>query len=314
MRSLLITGLKLVVSVGLLSYLIFNANLDGLTSVFSSTIPSLFVLAVLFFVLSNALGALQWYMLLQAQDLQITFRQAVVFYWIGVFFNNVLLGNIGGDAMRIYDVKRLTGDVSGGAAATFMDRFIGLFSTCTLALLAFVALSEIRSLELVAALVPIWLGLFLFLAMGLSRRVGAFIEDHIIEPILPSMVTELISRLRRSVIVYRHRVPLLGCVWLVSMGVQLSRIFVYWSAGLAVGLKVGAIYFVAFQPIAAIVAALPISIGGLGVRENVMVELFSSVGSEPSTILAMSLLGYAAGIIASLLGGIAFIIRRVERA
>ena len=49
-------------------------------------------------------------------------------------------------------------------------------------------------------------------------------------------------------------------------------------------------------------------------RENVMVELFSSVGSEPSAALAMSLLGYAAGIIASLLGGIAFVIRRVERA
>ena len=52
-------GLKLVVSIGLLSYLILNANLEGLTSVFTSTIPSLFVVAVLFFVLSNALGALQ---------------------------------------------------------------------------------------------------------------------------------------------------------------------------------------------------------------------------------------------------------------
>ena len=79
-------------------------------------------------------------------------------------------------------------------------------------------------------------------------------------------------------------------------------------------MKIGAVYFVAFQPVAAIVAALPISIGGLGVRENVMVELFNSVGGEPSPVLAMSLLGYAAGIIASLLGGIAFIIRRVERA
>ena len=314
MKSLLNTALKLAVSIGLLLYLISSADVEGFSSAFASTIPGLFAVAVLFFVLSNALGALQWYMLLCAQELEITFRQAVVFYWIGVFFNNVLLGNIGGDAMRIYDVKRLTGDASGGVAATFMDRFIGLLSTCTLALVAFAAVSEIRSIELVAALVPIWLGLLVFLAMGLSQRIGTFIEDRLIAPIAPARFAELISRLRRSVIVYRHRVPLLACAWIVSMGVQLSRIFVYWSAGLAVGLHVGAIYFVAFQPVAAIVAALPISVGGLGVRENVLVELFSSVGGEPSAALAMSLLGYAAGIVASLLGGIAFVIRRVERA
>ena len=73
------------------------------------------------------------------------------------------------------------------------------------------------------------------------------------------------------------------------------------------------VFFVAFQPVAAVIAALPISIGGLGVRENIMVELFSSIGSVESAALAMSLLGYAAGIIASLLGGIAFVMRRVER-
>ncbi|MBM3281067.1 MAG: hypothetical protein FJY95_23770 [Candidatus Handelsmanbacteria bacterium] len=69
-------------------------------------------------------------------------------------------------------------------------------------------------------------------------------------------------------------------------------------------------YYVCFQPIAAIIAALPVSVGGLGVRENVVVKLFGTVGAEANLSFAMSLLGYLAGILASLLGGVAFVFRR----
>ena len=95
---------------------------------------------------------------------------------------------------------------------------------------------------------------------------------------------------------------------------QSSRILVYWMAGLALGMDPGLVYFVCFQPVAAVLAAVPISIGGLGVREGTLVGLFSSVGIGQELSTAMSLLGYIAGILASLLGGIAFVARRTEAA
>ena len=58
------------------------------------------------------------------------------------------------------------------------------------------------------------------------------------------------------------------------------------------------------------ISALPISIGGLGIRENIFVELFFSTGVSESAALAMSLLGYTVGIMDSLLGALAFIARR----
>jgi len=311
-KRILNVGLKLLVSVGLLYYLLSRADLEGFTAVLSRTAPGLCAAAVLFFVLSNALGSVQWFLLLRAQQLDISFRQALIFYWVGVFFNNVLLGNFGGDAVRIYDVRRLTGEGTGAAAATFLDRFIGLFSVCCLAMVAYVAVAPVRAAGLVHVIFPVWLGLIAFLIMGLSRRTGTLVE-RLIRPILPHRVTELISGLRQSLGVYRHRPGLLIGVWGVSLGVQLCRILVYWSAGLAVGLAVGLQYFVGFQPVAAIIASLPISIGGLGVRENVLVELFASVGAAESIAFAMSLLGYAAGIVASLLGGVVFVLRRVDR-
>lgn len=312
MKKALNIAVKLLVSGGLLYYLVASSNLQGLSAVISGAAPVFFALAILFFILSNALGAVQWHMLLRAQGLTISLRQATVLYWIGVFFNNVLLGNIGGDALRIYDVRRITGDGAGGAAATFLDRFVGLFSTCTLAMIAFALIDAVRAAGLVGVVFPVWLALICLLTMGLSRRVGGFAE-RLVCPLLPGAAARIVVKLRQSFVVYRHRGSLLATVWCVSMGVQLCRILVYWSAGLAVGVHVGLWNFVGFQPTAAIIAAVPISIGGLGVRENVLVQLFGSVGVEESVALAMSLLGYTSGILASLLGGVAFVVRRIER-
>ena len=313
MKTALYTLLKLAVSAGLLYYLALQTDLEGLGAAFAATVPSLFLLAVAFFVVSNGLGACQWYLLLRAHRLPIGFRQATVFYLTGVFFNNVLLGNIGGDALRIYDVRRLTGRTSGAAAATFMDRFVGLLSTCSLALIACFAVAEVRVPGVISVLVPVWAALILLLAMGLSRRIGRFLEGTV-SRLLPASVSRRASSLRQSMAVYRNEGWLLLGVWAVSLGVQFSRVLVYWSAGLAAGLHAGLIYFVAFQPVAAVIAALPVSIGGLGVRENIFVELFGSVGAPESRAFAMSLLGYAAGVVASLLGGVAFVVRRVQRA
>ena len=311
MSNLVKTGIKLCVSIGLIAYLFSQMALADLADIFAQTQPGLFVGAVLFFVLSNCLGAVQWYLLLRAQDLPVSFRQALVFYFIGVFFNNVLLGNIGGDAMRIYDIRRLTGKASGGVAATFMDRFIGLFSTCALALMAYPLIAAVERVWLVSVLVPVLVGLMVVLAMGLSRRIGTVIEGLIVR-LLPTTVAELVGKLRQSIVVYRHRAGLLFAVWLISLGVQSSRILVYWMAGLALGMDPGLVYFACFQPVAAVLAALPISIGGLGVREGTLVGLFSSVGIGRELATAMSLLGYVAGILASLLGGIAFVVRKIE--
>jgi glycosyltransferase 2 family protein len=302
---------KLLVSGGLLYWLIAQSDLATFGSILQHTNVGLFLLAAGLFVFSNALGAIQWFLLLRGQALAVSLRQAVVLYWVGVFFNNVLLGNIGGDAIRIFDMRRLTGETSRAAAATFMDRFVGLFSTCCLALGACVVVVEVRRPGLLSILIPVWLALVALLAMGLSQRLGALVQ-RVLQRLLPVRVSQILEELRLNIVVYRHKAPLLLVIWFVSLGVQFSRILVYWTAGAAVGLEVGLRYFIGFQPVAAIVAAVPISVGGLGVREGVLVELFGAVGVEESLAFAMSILGYAAGILASLLGGIAFIVRRIQ--
>ena len=126
MSAVLKTGLKLLVTGGLVYLLVRHLDMEALGAAFISVTPSVYVLAVACFVLSNFLGAVQWFLLLRAQNLNVSFLQALVLYHVGVFFNNVLPGNIGGDAMRIYDIRRLTGESSGGLAAPVVGRVDGL--------------------------------------------------------------------------------------------------------------------------------------------------------------------------------------------
>jgi len=309
-RRLLDIGLKLTISLGLIGYLGYQMDWPVLGRIFASTLLWPFAGAVLLFALSNLLGSMQWHLLLRVQSIPISFGQSLIFYHTGVFFNNVLLGNIGGDAMRIYDIRRLSGQASSGVAATFMDRFVGLFSTCSLALAAYLLLPDVHGLA--SVLIPIWLGLLVLLAAGLSRRAGFYLEALACR-LLPARLSGLVGSLRASMAEYRHQYALLLGVWLLSLVVQICRVLVYWAAGLAVGMAIPLPYFICFQPIAAIIAALPISVGGLGVRENIVVELFGHLGADANLSFAMSLLGYLAGILASLLGGVAFVLRRENR-
>ncbi|MSR83464.1 MAG: flippase-like domain-containing protein [Candidatus Latescibacteria bacterium] len=311
MRRLLELAAKLAFSLGLIWYLAYRMDWPVLGQIFAATRWEPFGGAVLLFALSNVLGTAQWHLLLRVQQIPITFRQSLVVYHVGVFFNNVLLGNIGGDAMRIYDIRRISGQASGGVAATAMDRFVGLFSTCTIALVAYLVLPEVH--DLASMLVPIWLGLLVVLGAGVSRRAGLYFEG-LARRLLPASLADIAGSLRQSMGAYRHRYGLLVGIWFLSLVVQLCRVLVYWAAGLAVGMDVPLGYYVCFQPIAAIIAALPISVGGLGVRENIVVKLFSSLGADANLCFAMSLLGYLAGILASLLGGLAFIFRRLAPA
>ena len=58
---------------------------------------------------------------------------------------------------------------------------------------------------------------------------------------------------------------------------------------------------------------MPISLGGIGIRENAGVLLFSRVGMPSATAFSMELLAYLVGLAASLPGGLLFLFRGMRK-
>ena len=313
MRGLLIASAKLAVTAGLVWVFLGRIEWLDLQSTLSGARPSLLALAVSVFAVSNLLGALQWGQLLGAQDIRLPARTVISLYFVGVFFNNFLISNIGGDAVRIYDLKRLTGKGLPGFAATFLDRFVGLFTLICFSVVAYAATPDLWGMALWVPIVALGMMLLSVLCFGFSRRLsGGLIRLG--TRVLPSSVVKLMEDVQAAFLLYRRAYGMLARVGCLAIGVQLCRVAVYYTVGCAMGESVSFPVYVVFIPLIAIVAAIPISFGGIGVRENLGVILLGRVGMSPEPALAVMFLGYLAGILASLAGGIAFVLGRTARA
>ncbi len=311
-KRLLVILLKAAITVGLVVLFLHRVEWQELRSSFASVRVGPWGAAVGLFLLSNLLGAFQWRELLVRQGIGLPTGKVISLYFVGVFFNNFLVSNIGGDAVRIYDLNRMTGRGLAGFAATFLDRFIGLFVLICFAIVTYPFAPELWGATVWVPILGLSLGLLGVLCFGFSRRLSGSILAGV-ERILPARVGGFLRDVREAFGLYRYAYGVLARVAAFAIGVQLCRIGCFYAAGEALGQDVAFRHYVVFIPLIAIASAVPISFGGIGVRENMGVLLFSRVGMSAASAVAVMFLGYVSFIVASLAGGVLFVTRRVDR-
>lgn len=316
MKTFLSTLAKLSVTVLLLWWIASRYELGKILEADLALIGA----AIGIFILSNMCGALQWKMLLGGQKILFPYGRTVKLYFIGLFFNNFLPGVLGGDVVKVYSISRAEKRGREGLAATFVDRFAGFF------LLAIFALAGSGWLLLTGATaVKQDIVNYIFLVFGIFILASAVIfsrrvSNLIYEVVLARFKTNgLLAKLREShqfFHLYRNQHALAGKVFLLSMVIQLLRISVHYFCALSIGFEISFIYFLIFVPLIAMVAIVPISFGGVGVRETIGPPLFTSVASIAAITSAADLaavtqlLATLVGILVGLIGGVMFVVTR----
>ena len=185
LKSSLIFLLKLVVTIVPAYFVCRNIvmdpewSVDDLYRIF--TVNSIWPLlaAVLCLAVSNFTACLQWKLLLERQDVKLKYGHLLKLYYVGLFFNNFMPGNVGGDAKKIYDIRMQGGQdtVGAGLTATFFDRLFGLFFITLFALavgLLFFMHDEAQRAFMWPS-VWIFLGFCALFASLFSRRLGKFL-------------------------------------------------------------------------------------------------------------------------------------------
>ena len=109
-KKIINTALRIVISVGLIIYLIFSQFKDFKT--ISSTLRGINVTLILLSFSTIIYGiwitAFRWQTLLKTQGIRLSVLSLASSTLIGVFFNNFLPTSIGGDVYRAYDVTKKT--------------------------------------------------------------------------------------------------------------------------------------------------------------------------------------------------------------
>jgi glycosyltransferase 2 family protein len=267
--------------------------------------------AALLFLASNIIGAFQWNLLLRAAGISLPRHFVNRAYFVALFFNNFLIGNVGGDVLRAFDVGRESGGDSGvteaGVATIVMDRFLGFFTLMSFAFVAALVASEQVG---VGATIFTLLGVFVVVGVLItSRRMGTA-ADTIILRLVPDRLAQRLVNLRMGFVSLRQSPTTLVRAWALSVAMQGMRILVHFMCSRALGLEIPLIYFMTFIPIVSVAAAIPISLGGLGTREWAAVALFGSVGVAGAGIVTMELMAHGVTLVSSLPGAIAFVTRK----
>ncbi|MEE1276930.1 MAG: lysylphosphatidylglycerol synthase transmembrane domain-containing protein [Fibrobacteraceae bacterium] len=308
--------LKIVVTIAL-AYIVFRniANTPGFDSNDLEKVLSqikvwpLFV-ALLCLLVSNLTGCLQWKTLLKTQGVRLSYFHVLRLYFVGLFFNNFMPGNVGGDVKKVYDIRVQGGvdSVGAGLTATFFDRLFGFFFLTLLAL-GVGSLFFIHDPEQRAFIIPslwVFLGFCVLFAAIFSRRIGESLAK-LLALIFPENINTRVLRMLERFRSFRIW-NLWGKLFVLSTITQVLRVLVHYFCGIALGLDIAVSWYFFYIPLVALVSALPISIGGFGPRELLAQSLFAKAGVPVLESVIVQLLAYLAGLVISLFGAIFFVL------
>jgi glycosyltransferase 2 family protein len=257
------------------------------------------------------LHAWRWLLLYRAQGLALPWRWAHRVTWIGNFYNSLLLGGLGGDAARVFYVCRDAPEQRlGGLASLVMDRVMGLMVLFVLALVGIGAkLGEVLAhpeLRLLGAATALAFAAGLVAGIMLLRTAPeswpAPLQRAIGETRVRSL-SGLLANLRGSPRAHAWAFALSALIWVMD--------FVsVWLLAAGLGLDLPFVETCLAVCVAYVATALPISVGGHGVREGALLftlglfGLVSASGAERESALLLAVLVWAETMLWSLFGGL----------
>ena len=307
MRDKLTALLKLVVSAALIAFIFSRADLAALGARLAGANGLLVLLALIAYFGAIVMNTAKWAVLLRAQVPGVPFGALLRYTFIGVFFNNILPANIGGDVMRGYGLSAYTESKLDAAASVIVDRLVGLMafvSSAVVAALIAIYTTHLPDLVVVGAVAIVALAALVFaFAVLFSRRLrivlARLFEWSLLRPLAP-----VYGRLADAFGAYRFRYKTLLAAYLIGMtGLMLTNAVNYLLSQ-ALGGGISFLAIALFNPLIALVLLIPISVGGLGVNQNAYVGFYGLVGVPHDHALAVSLLIQALIIISSLPGGL----------
>ncbi|MBF9033168.1 hypothetical protein HKCCE2091_02870 [Rhodobacterales bacterium HKCCE2091] len=281
-KSLVGWSIRLAGSAVMLGVLFWILPADTIVRALSRIPVELFVAVFALFLLSHVAAAAKWWLLL---DRGLPYRLALRAHFAGLAANLCLPGAVGGDAVRAAVAYRAMPDVARVAAGSVADRVIDLLALCLLSgigLLSFAHEGSQTALVLQAgfAVAAVALGLVYVLPSALPRLWS-------LVPRLPGRDTGL--RIADAIAAIGRKPLFCGGILLFSMLIQGVLIVISLWLARGLGLEIGLAEWAFAWPLAKVLAVLPISLGGLGLREASLAALLAPLGASAPDVVAAGL-------------------------
>ncbi len=297
----------------ILSYVFTKIDFNQLTSILKNSDPTLILLGILMFQVSVSIGALRWFFLLERK---ISFFYLLKHYWIGLSLGIFMPASIGWDAYRVTIAGRKYGQYIRQISLIIWEKIISLLNVLIIILLLypFLSLSYFqKTLDDLYYLVITAIIVVAFIILLLRKTIVKKILTLFMEK-FKSTALGILKKLHKYLPTEKYEFfKIFKSTLSVNFFINafIFSLFIQFSSSLAAQLFFMALdYEISFlvnlfvTPVLFFIFILPVSFGGLGVREASFIMLYHLFGVPIEIALIVSFLGLIAILINVAIGGI----------
>jgi len=310
-KPLIILLLKVVVSGGLLAYLLSRIHPERFLQTFATAKFSYIGLAMLVYLVTQGFSAVRWTALARPLGIKTPFKAMLRYYLIGMFFNLFAPGTVGGDVSRVYYLVRDEEMRAQGHSVTTVHATMSVLMDRAIGMVVLVWLGTAGLLLFPDYAVPHTARVATFL-LSVGLLLGALITP-LLRRLLPEDGHHLLVKLRLMFRSYRTHWRALLEAALLSLVVHLIQAWMHVLMGRALDLNVPYSFAIIVYPLVGTFAAIPISLNGLGLREGGYIFLLAVIGIGNEKGIAFGLLLFLVVALDSLIGGLVFLLQQSPR-
>jgi len=281
-----------ILGIVLFIYIIYNIGVEKIANVFVTIQIEFFILAFLMVFLRLFVYTYKWSFICKKMKLTISYLELFKLYLIGIFYANLTPGGLGLHLRLFYLRKKTNASIGKCAANSIIDLETAFITGLFIGFIGIIFL-----IDFYPGLFPILL-LFLLihgaiLVIFMKKSGGSRFFKIFIKPFIPKKYREGIDQ---SVELLYEDMPRLRDIFIpflidiIIWAIIGTQVYI-----IALGFSVDIPYltFLILHAISVVaIGILPISIGGLGVREGIFVFLLLPFGVEAEVAFVISLSGY----------------------
>jgi uncharacterized protein (TIRG00374 family) len=310
-RARWITIFRWVAALAVFAVLFHFLPVAPLRTALSQVPPIRFVIILIAYLLAHAVGILKWRLVVNTAGSQLDFPTSAQCYLGGLFGTLFLPSIIGGDVVRLAVGLRRSPRPAAVLAGNVVDRFLDVVAQGTLVLIGLVLLPGSLPAQFSAFARRI---LLVFGAASLAVIVALILLRETLFAGRSRRFRRTLARSRRALRSVRARPQVLVIGWLLAILIQATFILLNALLAISCGLFLPLRIWLFAWPLAKIAALLPLTQGGMGIREAVLVALLLPFGASGPLVLASGLVWEGIIIAGGLVAGlVAFRLRRSGR-
>lgn len=248
---------------------------------------------------NRLLYTIRWNLLLQVQDIDVPFWSLFHAVLYGTVFNRILPTTFGGDTARVYWLlKDQPNKKAASVIATLADKVLGLISLVILALLIVpfnpLVDPQIRWLGfgMLILLVIVLAGLL----WGNLKWFAKVLQKMMFTDWLRRNINQAFSIIRT----YKNAKISLVSALFISLLIQSVNVVNQYLRFATLDIIAPLIFLFLAIPLTTLILTIPISLGGVGLREITLINLLGVIGIESQQVVAYSIVGYSQIILLSI--------------